>query len=198
MQCRPQGTRPPNRLTSTDVTEEEIRSLAIDINMSRQLQTVDKEQKVSEAERAMKTTDEVRARKTIESSHEVQKGSENEKVSPQHQQQANDAHNVTEAKKTEAYTAAGDETSKKSLATQSTGSGLRRPLNDGRGVGGDGHDKCQNHEKKSAFASQPPKVQPRCHVQDELRLPVNHSHLRSNPACPTLIQSPGCGSCAAV
>ena len=43
--------------------------------------------------------------------------------------QANDAHNVAEAKKTEIYGATPEETSKKSVATQSTGSEMQSDSN---------------------------------------------------------------------
>ena len=80
-----------------------------------------------------------------------------------------------------------DETGKKSVAT------LKRPLNDERGLGGECHDECHNHThaEKSVFELQPAKVQPQCHVRDASRQPVNNSQLKSNPACPALIQPPG-------
>ena len=106
------------------MTEEEIRTFGNRHRKSQQRQKDDKEQNVAEAERAIETTEEIEAQKTTESHNEVQKVSENEIVPQKHWNQANDTHNVAEAKKTETNTVAADETGKKSVATRSDSNDL--------------------------------------------------------------------------
>ena len=185
MHCRHQGTRTPTVWSA--LMWQRKRSIFGDRHQkSQQLQKVDQEQKIAEAKRAIKMTDEVPAWKTTGSHNELQKVSGNEKVSQKHWNQAKRCSRCGRGKKRLRRTRPRQRDKQKIR-------GYTR-----HGIWTDGHDEYQNRAEKSVFELQPAKVQPWGHVQDELRQPVNNSRWRSNPARPTLIQPPGCGSCEAV
>ena len=81
------------RLTSIEKTVENVRSLAIHIKSHENLKGLTKN-------RMLQKPNAIEAQKTTDSYNEVQKVDEGEKVSKQYWQQADDAHDVAEAKKT--------------------------------------------------------------------------------------------------
>ena len=73
---------------------ENVRSFGNSHQESRKLGRADKEQNAAEAKRA------IEAKKPTDSYNEAQKVDKHEKVSQQHWRQADDVHDVAEAKKT--------------------------------------------------------------------------------------------------
>ena len=73
---------------------ENVRSLAINIKSHENFEGLTKKKSAAEAKRA------IEAKKPTDSYNEAQKVDKHEKVSQQHWRQADDAHDVAEAKKT--------------------------------------------------------------------------------------------------